>query len=72
MDDETFETSLGPIWIKVDQQSGDMRVWWPPSLRAGELAAEVLRGKARWHPDTRGWYVSGKRREEIYEQLLEL
>lgn len=36
------------------------------------FALEVLQGKARWHPKSKGWYVSAKRRDEIYEELSAL
>lgn len=68
---EIIETSLGNIWIE-DQDNGDMRVWWPHQSPVGELAAPVLKGRARWHPKSHGWYVPAKRRDEIYEELCEL
>ena len=49
-----------------------MRLWWPPNVRVSELAVEVLHGKARWHPATRGWYVPPRYRDEVYEALCEL
>jgi hypothetical protein len=68
---ETIETSLDSIWIE-DLSSGEMRIWWPYGCRAGELAIGVLEGKARWHPKSKGWYVAGAKRDEIYEQLTAL
>lgn len=71
MDHDIIETSLGKIWIR-DEDSGVMRVWWPHQSPVGEAAAEVLKGRARWHPKTHGWYVAAKRRDEIYEELSAL
>ena len=68
---ETIETSLGSLWIE-DLPSGEMRIWWPYGSRAGELAMDVIEGKARWHPKSKGWYVSAARRDEIYEELTAL
>lgn len=68
MSKETIATSLGSIWID-DLPSGDMRIWWPHNARVGELALDVIKGKARWHPQSKGWYVAAARRDEIYEEL---
>jgi hypothetical protein len=69
---EKVETSLGSIWVQVDGESGAMRAWWPYRSAVGDLAMTVLQGHARWHPQSRGWYVSAKKREEIYRLLTEL
>lgn len=68
---ETIETSLGKIWVTV-LENGEMRVWWPYRARVGDPAADVLRGRARWDPETNGWYVSGRNRESVRSDLSEL
>ncbi len=67
MDHEIIETSLSKIWIR--DEDGDMRVWWPHQSPVGELAAEILKGRARWHPKSRGRYVAAQRRDEVYAEL---
>lgn len=68
---EVIETSLGKIWVR-DLDDGGMRVWWPPQSPVAELAIDVVKGRARWHPKSHGWYVAAKRRDEIYEELCAL
>jgi hypothetical protein len=60
------------VGIDLDSRRWRIRVWWPYRSAAGDLAMTVLQGHARWHPQSRGWYVSAKKREEIYRLLTEL
>ncbi len=69
---ERVETSAGPVWVEDQQRTGDMRVWWPYGARVGEFAVEVLSGRARWDPSTKGWYVSPKHRDHVYEELTSI
>jgi hypothetical protein len=68
---ETIETSLGKIWVTL-LENGEMRVWWPHNARVGDAAVDVLRGRARWDPQTFGWYVSVKHRDSVHDELSEL
>lgn len=68
---ETIETSLGTIWVTF-LENGGMRVWWPYNARVGDHAADVLRGRARWDPETKGWYVSARNQEAVHRDLSEL
>lgn len=68
---ERIETSLGPIWVRVEE-SGELRIWSPPGSPAGDLAATLLRGEAGWHGPSRCWYVPVKKRDRIYAALRDL
>lgn len=66
---ETIATSHGEIWIRVDQQTGEMCVWWPFQSHAAELAVGVLQGAARFDREAKRWYVAASRRDEVYAEL---
>ena len=69
MERNVIETSVGAVWITAIEQTGELRVWWPPRARVGEFAVEVLRGRAKWDQKSRGWYVPPAHRDTVCDDL---
>jgi hypothetical protein len=69
-DQETIQTSEGPVWIKR-YDNGDVSFWTPPRSPQSELVADIVRGRAAWKPQFRCWFAPPVHADNLIEELQE-